>query len=506
MESAYHRRPAISADDVAASMLTRLGSGANLHGYYMFHGGANPQGKLSTLQESSATDYPNDVPVVSYDFQAPLGEFGQMRPSFRQLKLMHLFTQDFGEYLAPMATILPAIVPKSPADTGPPRLAVRTDGRHAFLFFNNYLRNYPLPVRKGFQLSLKLPSETVVVPNKPIDIPPGAYFIWPVNLEMQGARLQYATSQLVCNLKHAGAAYYFFVALPGIDPQFVFENDSVELIDTPGAKVSRADGRTYIDGLNPGTSVAITVRSRDRNTVHIVLLSQEQARNLWKTSLANREYIFLSPADVFFGDGSLHLRSRDVNNLRFGVFPNLDRPSSAQCKKSGTNGLFFECAASVYPKGLSVDVEAVRTEVVPSPVRMGKAYPWRRNVAVAVPPEDYNHAMSWRLSLPKDALNGLSDAFLRITYVGDVARLYGRGGLMDDNFYKGAVWEAGLKRFADHIAGSSLELKILPLVKDAPIYIPKNAWPDFASSNAVGKLQQVEISPEYEVVTQFGTK
>ena len=47
-------------------------------GYYMFHGGRNPDGKLTTLQESQATGYPNDLPVKSYDFNAPLGEFGQI--------------------------------------------------------------------------------------------------------------------------------------------------------------------------------------------------------------------------------------------------------------------------------------------------------------------------------------------------------------------------------------------------------------------------------------------
>jgi len=82
MEMSYHRRPLIRPPDVAAMNVTHVGSGANLYGYYMFHGGANPPGKLTTLQESQATGYPNDVPSISYDFQAPLGQYGQMQPSF----------------------------------------------------------------------------------------------------------------------------------------------------------------------------------------------------------------------------------------------------------------------------------------------------------------------------------------------------------------------------------------------------------------------------------------
>src|SRR5208283_1151937 len=81
MELSYHRRPVLSGDDVAAMALVKMGSGVTLTGYYMFHGGTNPDGKRTTLQESQATGYLNDLPVKSYDFQAPLGEFGQMYPS-----------------------------------------------------------------------------------------------------------------------------------------------------------------------------------------------------------------------------------------------------------------------------------------------------------------------------------------------------------------------------------------------------------------------------------------
>ena len=62
MEVAYHRRPLMSSDDIAALDIAKLVSGVTLYGYYMFHGGTNPDGKLTTLQESQATGYPNDLP------------------------------------------------------------------------------------------------------------------------------------------------------------------------------------------------------------------------------------------------------------------------------------------------------------------------------------------------------------------------------------------------------------------------------------------------------------
>jgi len=60
-------------------VLVKLGSGVTLYGYYMFHGGTNPDGKRTTLQESQPR-LSQRSPGKSYDYQAPFGEFGQMNP------------------------------------------------------------------------------------------------------------------------------------------------------------------------------------------------------------------------------------------------------------------------------------------------------------------------------------------------------------------------------------------------------------------------------------------
>ncbi len=57
-----HRRPVASGKDIGGMSITKLASGANLLGYYMYHGGTNPYGKFTTLQESKASGYPNDLP------------------------------------------------------------------------------------------------------------------------------------------------------------------------------------------------------------------------------------------------------------------------------------------------------------------------------------------------------------------------------------------------------------------------------------------------------------
>ena len=100
IEDTYHRRPVIAPDDIAAMVPVMLGSGVNLYGTYMFQGGENPDGIRTTLEESQATGYPNDLPIKSYDFQAPLGEFGEERTSLRRLKVFQYFLNDFGAELS----------------------------------------------------------------------------------------------------------------------------------------------------------------------------------------------------------------------------------------------------------------------------------------------------------------------------------------------------------------------------------------------------------------------
>ena len=251
MEEAYHRRPAMSASDTAAMTLVKLGSGVTLYGYYMFHGGTNPDGEKSTLQESQATGYPNDVPVRSYDFQAPLGEFGQMNPSYRDVKALNLFLSQFGTQLATTTSYFPEHMPKSKKDILTPRAAARIEGERGFIFLNNYQRTYPLPARKNFRVELKLPSQTMKVPRNGVDIPSGAYTIWPVNFEMGGVTLRYATAQLLCKLDDP--ATYVFFAWPGIAPEFAFDDANVDSIEAPGARIERVAGHIFVSGMQAGT-------------------------------------------------------------------------------------------------------------------------------------------------------------------------------------------------------------------------------------------------------------
>jgi len=93
------------------------------------------------------------------------------------------------------------------------------------------------------------------------------------------------------------------------------------------------------------------------------------------------------------------------------------------------------------------------------------------------------------LTLPKKVLQGLSDVFIDIQYVGDVGRLYEGSRLLDDNFFNGTSWEVGLKRFVPEVLFQGMEVRVLPLRSDAPTYIPKASWPEFKPSAEIAYVK-----------------
>ena len=178
MMTAYHRRPYIYPEDTYSMAVVKLGSGSNLLGYYMYHGGTNPEGQtyLNETQRTIATNY-NDLPVKTYDFQAPLNEFGQKNPHYYLLRKLHLFMQDWGEVLAPMEATFPCEQDVAKGDDRFLRWSYRAKDGSGFIFINNYERLQNLSAKKQVKLEacgVKLPEMT---------IPAGTICIFPVNID-----------------------------------------------------------------------------------------------------------------------------------------------------------------------------------------------------------------------------------------------------------------------------------------------------------------------------------
>lgn len=240
IEVTHHRRPIIKPMDIYAVSLVKLGDGNNLVGYYMYHGGTNKIGELSTFNETKATGYPNDYPILSYDFQAPLSEYGEVREQYGLLNMLHMFVNDFGEEFAPMIAVDSA---NSVAvdDTNSLRYGMRTNGKSGFVFVNHYQRLTELADIENAVIS----AENVEFP--PIDVKGEVSFFMPFNMKMGDNVLECATAQPLCKCDDT----YFFAEIPNIKAEYKFSKGSANIVTVPfeNAKYMRKlNGTVYIGG------------------------------------------------------------------------------------------------------------------------------------------------------------------------------------------------------------------------------------------------------------------
>jgi hypothetical protein len=498
IQDTYFRRPVVTPDDIAAMIPVMLGSGANLLGYYMYHGGRNPDGGDIPLQESQRTGYPTDVPVKLYDFQAPISSDGHQRESLNRLKLLHYFRNDFGSQLATMVPHSPERTPATPEDLSMVRVAARTSGKSGYLFFNNYVRGAEMPNRPGFVVSLKLPEGTVQIPEEPMDLPSGAYGIWPVNLSLHGTLLRYSTAQLLAKLSRENDHYYFFFAIPGIQPEFLLAKPAK--VDAISQGVTQFPGK---DGIklrlqNPGFG-EVVLRS-GANKLHLIVLSREDAEKLWKT--ADQAQIFHF-AGHFYADGrKLHLQRDGETAFSIGVF-------RGDAKRATSSSDLFRSSTFSVPRAeIHTDVVQERKAGTRLPWLPGIEASWRSNRTVMAPetPEFDSVAAKWKITIRSEGANtAVHDILLRIRYHGDVARLTQQGKLLNDDFWNGLVWETGLKEISNTplFAGRSLDLSILPLPKTYPMYLEKRNLLHKTEDGSFLSLDSVEAVPQYQIDLEF---
>ena len=503
IEDTYHRRPVMHPGDIAAMFPIMLGSGINLYGTYMFQGGENPDGKITTLQESQQTGYPNDVPIKSYDFQAPLGEFGQERASFRKLKVFQYFLDDFGADLAPMIVHPPEVLPKDSRDLTTPRAAVRSRGDSGFIFFGNYVRNYAMPPRPATQFLVDLPGGTLAVPERPIDLPSGAYFIWPFNFRMGSVNLRYSTAQLFTRLTSRAQTTYYFEAIPGVPVEFAFNEANLRSICAPGAQQSRAGGVIYENAIDPGLQSSIDLTAADGKAIRIVVLTAEQVEDAWKVRIDGSDHLLMTAQELFADPDSsrprIWLRSNGSSHFAFTIMPPVAKPLQANLPltQTATSDAETSFAAEAPERHIELTCRQTKTASQAPPVHLGPEF---NSVAQAPPAGELPSAARWSITIPPGSLAGLSNLFLKVQYQGDVARFYSGSRLLTDDFYNGRPWSIGLRRFLDASGGGSFDLSILPLRRDAPVYFELPAPLDFPPQGQIDALDKITLIPQYQLV------
>ena len=202
-----------------------LGAGANLLGYYMYHGGYNPKGKYTTLQESKATGYANDYPVRSYDFQTCIRQSGKLNESYHKLKKIHMSILTFEKELATADAYFPEMQPESTEDLQTPRVSVRYSDEYqgGFIFINNHQRLRKMQPIENLSLIISREGDVdVEITN--IHCQSGQCALIPFGLQMKDCRLEATNCSLLTKL---GDTYFFYIE-EGTTPYFHFRDKAYE--------------------------------------------------------------------------------------------------------------------------------------------------------------------------------------------------------------------------------------------------------------------------------------
>lgn len=299
-----HRRPVFNRFDGLTIATIKIGSGSNLPGYYVFTGGSNPPGILSSMEENrEETGYWNTYPRISYDFQAAVKETGELAPSYYQVKKLHYFLNEFGGILAPMVPVIAKV--KNPFKDLQYSIRVKDDS--GFLFGINYYRGTIKPVQKDVQFKIKLNRETMQFPSVPVDIPDSTTFIWPFNFRMNNVVLKYATAQPLCRIDQKARTDWFFIQNYGIGPELCFDAASVKTIESISGKIIKANNRYTITGLIPGFSNYIKIVNTEGVEQRVIVLSYEESDQVWLLDIKDSKQLFISDANLYLNSNQLHV-------------------------------------------------------------------------------------------------------------------------------------------------------------------------------------------------------
>lgn len=453
------RRPIAQPKDIGAMSLAKIGSGCNLLGYYMYHGGQNPEGKLTTLEENIATGSLNDMSIKNYDFRAPLGEYGLPNGTYGEIKLYSLFAHDFGEFLASTETDLPDSNPITPENFSDLRTSWRykecekCGKKRGFVFVNNYQRRRKMAGHKNVVLaSTEKSGADIQFPA--IDVADKDFFFLPFNMKVVDGLLKTSLATPLCVLNNQRKVYVFYSAAKPVG----------SLAEKDSSVCSAKDA-----------SVSLYQFEGEVPDCDIVTLSREDALNAHKVSANGKEYLVVTDSVLFQNnqDGKTELEFEDCKKISFKAFPELEKvPEGFSAKKCGGGFTVytFDQNAAESPKVLCQKIsEDEKTAVYKISVE------------------------SWQ--------NGLDDLFIDIGYAGNCARLYENGKLIDDGIFVGEnyPWSIGLKRYGKNAHDFTLEIDALK--KDAPIFIEE--WPDFAGQGSLKKVNGIKARAFVKISAQL---
>jgi hypothetical protein len=452
----YRNRFVVEPHVVEAHLQNQIGRGMNLIGYYMFHGGT----QLPGLKEPG---YPE-----SYDFQAPVSEFGLLRPSYKYLKILHHFINDFGQELVQMNVVEPANLVKDERNTSDLRYVARVKGDSGFLFLNNTQVRIRMPDKK-VRFTLLLPGEKLVFPKNDFLLKGETTAIMPFNLVLNSALLKYATAQPMSLLKNNNNQILFLVRQGENPVELAFDENTIEDIDADHWEKERSNGMIILTKKDNFKKM-LSITDREGNKIQIRILSRKEAENSWRLKIDGKESLVITCADLMSYGDKIELRQLDDTDFFMEVYPRPEKgfmkpdkdPENAEGDDSGR---------------LSVSVK-------------------QSDSRIKVKQTDRDKAV---LTIPERLPENCSDVIVQIKYSGGSITAEINGKVVTDDLFTGQTWNFGLKRFILRYPGEKIVFKVEPWsnkitgIPEKIVKRIKRSGPEF---------EEISVHKQYKVIIE----
>jgi len=506
MQVTYHRRPTLKAGDLLAIDYTRLGVGANMLGYYVFHGTQHP---LSWNQEFSTEEsksnifpYPNDYPKISYDFEAPITEWGYIRDYYHDFKLLHQFIASYGNELAPMLATIPSDNPENEKDFKKLRYSIRSAEGAGYIFFNNYIRHFDMANQEGVSFLINTGKEQLRIPQKGgFNIPNKVYGIIPFNKNMGGVLMKYALAHPAVVLPQSNETLYTFYAMEGVKPEFSFDRASIKSIKVTGGKINKTKAFISVVDLAAGKNCMIKIQSLTGQNSTILLLKKEEALHTYVFPIKGKATLLMTDKLAFYDEAKDKLTIRSLGENRFNIwtFPALTT-SNQELKTLKKAGIFQE-----YEVKFSA---AYADSVTFKDISNSSAFNQYLNSLEGKTPDGPTYGilhntrfpyLNYEINMPKSLPKGIRDLKLELNYQGNTAAIYANHILIADNYYVGEPMVFSLKRNESLLKDGTFIFQITPLMHEAKIHFEPNTPLSFRDKeHAI--LKNIKVIPEFEFV------
>lgn len=411
--------PQPPVESAISTVFSRIGASTSLAcGWYMYQGGTSP-----LHPDWGWSTKGDNLGLMSYDYHAPLSEYGLPRPAYYDLRPFHQTLLNFADTFTYGGVVYqdPQVGPREDKV----RASVRLNGQGGgAVFLLHYGNVNPLSDRTT-HLELKTRSGNIRIPSRgELDLVNGDCALLPFNLELEhDVRLISSTAQLSGHVVNDNETVYFVSTLRDQTAELVFELPAGISVSTRGQ--TRTDGPRTIVTIAPALDATVALEAPGGKRLVFAVIPARTIRHSVEAIVNGQKTYLISEQDLVVDGNRVRLTSLDPGEFSLLSYPSVDWRGGLPAGKTG----IFDCfTASVTKREINVDL--LRAD-----------------------------AQKMVLKLDEQEFGGLNDIYATVDFEGLICRIFDlESGLPvgDQLWDRDFIWRVGLKRFKSELGGKGL--------------------------------------------------